>query len=62
MNTLPTLMDAAPMAGPLLAVLQSDPGAALTAARRLSHLSRGWGLAGPVAVAVAALAFGDGPQ
>lgn len=66
MTTLSTLMDTTPLVGPFLTVLQSDPGAALTAARRFSHMSRRWGLAGPVAVALAlalaALAYGEGPQ
>ena len=59
MSALPTLMDAAQNAGQLWVILQSETGAALAAVRRLSHLSRRWGLSGPVAAALATLAFGD---
>ena len=59
MNTLSTLMEATPLVGQLLSVRQSDPGTAMTAARRLSHFSRRWGLVGTVAGALATLAFGE---
>ena len=62
MSALPTLMDAAQNAGQLWVILHSETGAALAAVRRLSHLSRRWGLAGPVAVALAALAYGEGME
>ena len=44
---------------PVIAATMADPCALLSTAFRLSHLSRRWGLSGPVAGLLAALAYGN---
>lgn len=43
---------------PIIAATMADPGAVLTALR-MSHLSRRWGLSGPLAGLLSSLAYGN---
>jgi hypothetical protein len=55
-------MTPSPFLEPLIAATLADPGAVLTTALRLSHLSRRWGFSGPLAGLLAALAYGNTPD